>query len=93
MAAYTALMHLLHYLPEPVPTLSCLPRVYCRAAVLLPLAVLLPAVCFTMPACCVVLCCARRSDLEPNWMELPEMHPAVFMQGLKHRNWTHPEYK
>lgn len=91
MAAYTGLMYLLRCLPEPVPTLSCLPRVCCCAAALLPLAALLPAVCFAVPAC--LLCCARRSDLEPNWVELPEMHPAVFMQGLKHRNWTHPEYK
>jgi hypothetical protein len=34
-----------------------------------------------------------RSDWEPNWLELPEMHPAVFMQGLKHRNWTSTDYK
>jgi hypothetical protein len=78
---HSQLLHALRRLPEPV-----LP-------VFLPVCI---AVLLSVPLCCgacLLFPPAPRSDLEPNWVELPEMHPAVFLQGLKHRNWTHPEYK
>lgn len=40
--------------------------------------------------CC---CCCHRSDLEPNWMVLPEMPEHVFIAGLRQRNWTNPDFK
>jgi hypothetical protein len=31
--------------------------------------------------------------VEPNWLQLPDMHPAVFITGLRQRNWTSPDFK